>query len=160
MRGKCVFLKEATRLPRNQFHSKEPLVLEMAKRLEHSFGNVGPIKYNIGDCIKNWCSWDCMVYMVWTHDQLCKLRQKTFDTLLCHWQTFGETESCKLSDRSCWSLKPFFLYLPGQNLECCLVLSPTFPCLSHQAQRRQAKRNRRHQKLQPHAYGTVSWISC
>ena len=34
------------------------------ERLEHSFGNVGPVKYKIGDCIKkkkNGCSWYCMV---------------------------------------------------------------------------------------------------
>ena len=41
--------------------------------LEHSFGNFGPIKYKIGECIKkNWRSWDCMVYVVWRQDQLCK----------------------------------------------------------------------------------------
>ena len=37
----------------NCFLSEEQLVLEWTDEcLEHSFGNVGPIKYKIGDCIK------------------------------------------------------------------------------------------------------------
>ena len=43
--------------------------------LEHSFGNFGPIKYKIGECIKKidvpgtaWCMW-------------C---EETFDASLCH----------------------------------------------------------------------------
>ena len=37
-----------------------------------------------------------------------QIEAKTFDALLYHRQTFGETESQsnKLSDRRCWSLKP------------------------------------------------------
>ena len=48
--------------------------------LEHSFWNFGPIKYKIEECIKN-------------IDVPGTAWQETFDASLCHWQTFGETES-------------------------------------------------------------------
>ena len=76
VRGKCGFWKKASRLRRRQSFPQWRTVglgNGQTKRLEHFFGNVGPIKYKIGDCIKkNWRSRVCMVYVVRTQDQLCK----------------------------------------------------------------------------------------
>ena len=55
------------------------------EHLEHSFGNVGLIKYKIGDCIKKndvpgtaWCMW-CEHKISFANKG-----KKTFDALLCH----------------------------------------------------------------------------
>ena len=79
------------------------------KILEHSFGNFGPIKYKIGECIKKidvpgtaWCMWceDKISYANNGKKHLMRhcVTDKHLERL--------KVKSYKLSDRRCWSLKP------------------------------------------------------